>query len=497
MRILSKYILREHIGPFLFGLAVITFILVVDFTLEIANLIIGRGVSAFTVLEIFFFNLGWIFALSIPMSVLVATLMAFGRLSGDNEITAIKSSGVSLYRAVLAPLIVALGLAFLLTLFNNYALPWTNHRARVLGTELGRRRPTLGIKEGIFINDYPGYSILVRKVHRKSSQIEGITIYEEKGRSSPRTILAQKGNLSFFPQGNSLTIDLYNGEIHEVNQDDPSKYRRLTFKKYTLTLKGAGGEVGRVNQEYRGDREIGIGELLRRAKVEEGKMAREREAIHNILEKKGLSPHKGLKEELLKQDPQTLSLIQGKERLINYARKRKDSYMVEAYKKFSIPFACLVFILIGAPLGVMAHKGGIGVGIGLSLGFFLLYWAFLIGGEELADRNLIPPFWAMWAPNLIIGGTGFYLLTRRVKETKFLSWLELKLKMRRLLGLPTSGGPSAATRPTTKSTKSASKSPPSKAPPTPEPPSHPHPQKQRKEKSPSQEENKEEKEKKS
>ena len=128
MRILSKYILREHISPFLFGLAVITFILVVDFILEIANLIIGRGVSASTVLELFLFNLGWMFALSIPMSVLVATLMAFGRLSGDNEITAIKSSGISLYRAVSAPLIVSLGLAFLLILFNNYVLPWTNHR---------------------------------------------------------------------------------------------------------------------------------------------------------------------------------------------------------------------------------------------------------------------------------------------------------------------------------------------------------------------------------
>lgn len=445
MRILSKYILREHISPFLFGLAVITFILVVDFILEIANLIIGRGVSASTVLELFLFNLGWMFALSIPMSVLVATLMAFGRLSGDNEVTAIKSSGTSLYRAVFAPLIVSLGLAFLLILFNNYVLPWTNHRARILGTQLGRRRPTLGLKEGVFIDDFPGYSILVRKVHQKSSQIEGITIYEEKGRRSPRTILARKGNLSFSPQGNSLTLDLYNGEIHEVDQDDPSRYRRLTFKKYTLTLKGAGEGVSRINQEYRGDREIGIGELLRRAKVEEEKMTRERRAIDNILEEKGISPHKGLREELLKQDPKTLSLIQGKERVIDYARKRKNSYMVEVYKKFSIPFACLVFILIGAPLGVMAHKGGIGVGIGLSLGFFLLYWAFLIGGEELADRNLIPPFWAMWAPNLIIGGAGFYLLTRRVKETKFFSWPELKLRLKRFIGLPTSSRPSSTT----------------------------------------------------
>ncbi len=445
MRILSRYILREHIGPFFFGLAVITFILIVDFILEIADLIIGRGVRASMVLEIFFFNLGWIFALSIPMAVLVATLMAFGRLSGDNEIIAIKSSGISLYQIIAAPLIASLSLALLLILFNNYVLPWTNHRARVLGAQLGRTKPTLGIREGVFINDFPGYSILVRKVSRKGPQIEGITIYEEKDRKIPRTILAQKGNLSFSPEGNSLTLDLYNGEIHEVDQDDPSKYRRLTFKKYTLTLRGKGGGMGRVNREYRGDREIGIGELLRRAKAEEKRIIREKMAINNILKKKGIIPNEQLKEGLLKQDPKTLSLIQGKERLIESARRRKNSYMVEVYKKFSIPFACLVFILIGAPLGVMVHKGGIGVGIGLSLGFFLLYWAFLIGGEELADRNLIPPLWSMWTPNLIIGGSGIYLLIKGVKETKFLSWKDIKLRLRKLVGLPPSGGPSSST----------------------------------------------------
>ncbi len=445
MRILSKYLLREHIGPFFFGLAVVTFILVMDFILGIADLIIGRGVQATTVLEIFLFNLGWIFALSIPMSVLVATLMALGRLSGDNEITAIKSCGISLYRAILAPLIASLLLASLLILFNNYILPWTNHRARILGAQLGRKRPTLGIKEGVFIDQFPGYSLLVRKVHQKSSQIEGITIYDLKGRTIPRTILAQRGNLSSSPQENSLTLDLYNGEIHEVDPDDPSRYRRMTFKKYTLTLRGMGEKISKVNLEYRGDREIGIGELLRRAKREDEKMTKEEKAIKEILRRKGFSAHKGIKEELLRQDPQTLSLIQGKERVIESAHRRKNSYMVEVYKKFSIPFACLVFVLIGVPLGVMAHRGGIGVGIGLSLGFFLLYWAFLIGGEELADRNFIPPFWAMWLPNLIIGGGGFYLLSRRVRETKFISWSGFRSRLRRIFGLPTSRGSSPST----------------------------------------------------
>jgi lipopolysaccharide export system permease protein len=96
--------------------------------------------------------------------------------------------------------------------------------------------------------------------------------------------------------------------------------------------------------------------------------------------------------------------------------------MVEVHKKFALAVACLVFVLVGAPLGVMAKKGGMAVGLGLSLGFFVLYWAFLIGGEELADRQLIPAFWAMWSANILIGGAGIYILVKTAKEAKFISW---------------------------------------------------------------------------
>jgi len=96
--------------------------------------------------------------------------------------------------------------------------------------------------------------------------------------------------------------------------------------------------------------------------------------------------------------------------------------MVEVHKKYSIPFACLVFILVGAPLGIMSRKGGMAVGLGLSLGFFIIYWAFLIGGEELADRGLIPAFWAMWSANILIGIAGIYILVRSARETTFISW---------------------------------------------------------------------------
>jgi lipopolysaccharide export system permease protein len=105
----------------------------------------------------------------------------------------------------------------------------------------------------------------------------------------------------------------------------------------------------------------------------------------------------------------------------NY-KKNINKFEVEIYKKLSIPFASIVFVLVGAPLGIMARKGSMGVAISLSLGFFVLYWAFLIGGEKLADREFVSPFWAMWAPNVIVFFAGIYLIWRAVKESSFINW---------------------------------------------------------------------------
>ena len=176
MRILNAYILKEHIGPFLFGFSVVTFILVMDFVIDIMDLIIGKGLGAWTILEIFGLNLAWMLALSVPMAVLVASLMAFGRLSADNEITAIKSSGTSLYVILVPTLLASAVLAVGLLLFNNQVLPEFNHRARNLMSDVSKKRPTLTFKAGIFLDEFPGYNILIKKVDERRSELEGIEV---------------------------------------------------------------------------------------------------------------------------------------------------------------------------------------------------------------------------------------------------------------------------------------------------------------------------------
>jgi len=405
---------------------VVTFVLVMDFIIDIMDLIIDKGLSAWTILEIFGLNLAWMLALSVPMAVLVATLMAFGRLSSDNEITAIKSSGTSLYTIVAPALAASIILAVLISLFSNFVLPEFNLRARTLMSDIGKKRPTLTFKAGIFMDEFPGYTVLIKKLDERSSQLEGITIYDTGGGPSPTTFTARRGSLEFSPDGNTLRMDLYDGEMHEVDAEDPAKYRRVNFRKHTLYIKDVGSKLVRSNSEYRGDREMTSAMMLRRIeelKVQIGEHLGRMEKLGHTAagHLEGDQKIESTQEDLTV-SPTTLSQLQAEQRAVLHLRKKINGYWVEIHKKFSIPAACIVFVLIGAPLGVMARRGGIAIGVGMSLGFFLLYWAFLIGGEELADRLIAPPLVAMWSPNIFIGAAGVLLMRHTVKETTFLSW---------------------------------------------------------------------------
>ena len=447
MKILPLYILREHIGPFLFGLFIITFVLIMDFILEILNLIITRGLNAYTVLQMFSLNLAWMLALSIPMAVLVATLMAFGRMSADNEITALRATGVSLYKLVtpviLASVVVALGLVW----FNNKILPDANHQARLLMTQIYQKRPTLNIKENVFIDEIPGYHILIKKIDPRSSKIGDILIYDQKDRTIPRTIFAKHGNLEFSADGNTLIMELYDGEIHETDEKDPAQYRRVTFDKQVIFISEVSPELTLSGSEYRTDREMSVIRMREEVKIIEGQIDPQKNRLKSLSALLDTFPDPSKAKPVREFTQPERQLFHHRQRLLREKRQVEqmlptsrppsNSFKVEIHKKFSIPVACLVFVLIGAPLGIMAKRGNIVIGLGLSLGFFVLYWAFLIAGEELADRLIISPFWAMWSANIVIGVAGVYLIIKSAKEIKFFSWNWLEkitpAKLRKIL----------------------------------------------------------------
>jgi lipopolysaccharide export system permease protein len=378
MKILHRYLILEFLPPFFYGFSLITLIILLNLVVQMLGRIAGKGLNFGIIAEFFILNLAWIVALAVPMAVLIATLMAFGRLSADNEITALRAAGVGLMQLIIPVVILAAVLCYGLIEFNNRVLPEFNHRSRVLSSDIYRKRPTLNLNEGVFIYDLPQYVLWAQHIDQKTSKLESLVIYDESDSRYPTVVSANRGNLAFIPEEEAFHLNLFEGEIHREDAKDPFYYQRTRFEQSVLRIPAPNMVFEHQESSYRSDREMSAPQMWKQ--VQEMK----KEPAKN--------------------------------------RRRINSFLVEIHKKYSIPFACLVFVLIGAPLGVRAHRGGMGMAAGLSVFFFLTYWAFLIGGEDLADRNFITPAMAMWAPNFLLGGIGFYLILQTVKEIRFLDW---------------------------------------------------------------------------
>ncbi len=394
---LYRYVFKAHVGPFLFSFVIITFILVMDIIFQIADLIIGKNLDLFIVLEVFFLNLAWIVAVSIPMSVLVASLMAFGRLSSDNEVTALKAGGVSFFQMVSPVLVAGILLGSGHLFFMDVILPEANYRARSLMNDIHRARPTLLFTEGIFMKDIPGYSILIDRINPRNNEIYSITIYETENLRYPRLMTAKSGEFHVNETGSRLDLMLYDGEL--LQQDESSgRYFKEVFERQRFSIRTEPAGVQRSEAGVRGDRELNI-EMMR-DRIDEWQ-----QEIDEASARMETAPDA--------QEAKADSIEAARtraDRTVSLRQRQKNSYIVEIHKKYAISAACLVFVLIGAPLGVRIRRGSIGVGVGVSLCFFLLYWACLLGGEELADRDLIDPVWAMWAANIVIGVPGAVLV---------------------------------------------------------------------------------------
>lgn len=457
--ILTRYILKEHIAPFLFSLIVIVFIFLLNIVFRDLGRILSRGIDIFTIFELLFFNLAWIIALAVPMGVLIATLTVFGRLSADNEITAIKASGVSFYRLLFPILIVSFILMIGLIIYNNKVLPDFNHRASLLMGDIFRKRPTLKLEPNVVFTDIPHMNLLTKTIIEKgdSSLLKKITIDDLSDKKVRRTIFAKTGKLKFDKIADRLFLDLYNGEIHEINIKDYSKYQILRFERYRITVNIPGLSLKRSNSNYRGDREKSaammeedIANLHGSIKNREKQLALliqryMRETFVLKLFDKAVSsdslsefsleikPTQAEYRALHKRLENMRNQIEVEKRIIRGFYKSIDKFRVEIHKKYSIPVACIVFVLIGAPLGIFTKKGNMGVAAAIGFFFFLIYWVFLILGEELADRQIISPVLSMWAPNIIVGIFGLYLVFFTVREYRTVQWQKINIfKKKRL-----------------------------------------------------------------
>lgn len=440
MWILWRHILRTHSVPFVFSFLVLMGVFLLQFIVKFMDQLAGKGLSAAVIIELTTLNLAWMVVLAVPMSVLVATIMAFGALSSTHEVTAMRANGVSLYRMMAPVVLASVILSFLLLVFNNDVLPDANHRVAVLSRDISRKKPTLSLIPGLFSQALQGYSILVRKTFEYSNDLEGVTIFDYTRHDLHATVTAQRGTISFSPDYRKVIMDLYDGEIHEISTINLSEYRKIRFEKHRIAMNAEGFDFQRSQESAfaRGDRELSaraMQHIVDSLKAERRLLEARLDQLLSAQATQLLSPEPpDTSRRDIVQDPALAALAQAsvlkssidQETVrIEQIDRQTRQYLVEIHKKYAIPAACFVFVFVGVPLGIMARKGTFGTAASLSLGFFLLYWACLIGGEKLADRGVIEPWLGMWIANIIIGLLGVYLTIRSARETLTINWSAL------------------------------------------------------------------------
>lgn len=446
--LIDRYIFRSLIGPFAFALSTVIFIFLFQFLIKSLDQFVGKGLSVWVIIQLISLNLAWMLTLAVPMAVLVASLMTFGTMSSGNEITIMKAGGISLMRLMIPLLLFSVIMFYLMIRFNNDVLPEANHKARVLLYDISKTKPTFIIEPGKFSDDLNGVQILVKKTFPNSNNIENIYIYMYSDPQNKNLLTAKRGDISFSSDFKKVIMNLSEGEIHQLStQDRNSPYRKIKFEKHRLVFdsEGFGFQNSNENTFSRGERELSADamkevvdslksmqsgladrftEALRKDLIKLSKLnfkdtvftlwntaevTSETSSISKVNQAKTISYSdtlNNLVKLFMNKQTEYKNVIAESGRI----SRQIDSYDVEIYKKYSIPFACVVFALVGAPLGYRVKKGGFGIAAGLSLLFFLLYWVCLIGGEKLADRTIVSPFTGMWIANIIIGCFGLYLM---------------------------------------------------------------------------------------
>ncbi|MES2766215.1 MAG: LptF/LptG family permease [Bacteroidota bacterium] len=433
MFLIPRYILRAHVGPFIFGTAVVMFIFLLQFLIKVIDQLVGKGLDTWVIIQLITLSMAWMVVLAVPMGVLFAVLMAFGGMSAAHEITIIKASGGSLLRMMLPVMIAATGVAGGLFWFNDYILPDTNHQVKMLMSDIQRKLPTFSIDKGQFSNSagLGSYTILSRNIDTATGAMLGVTIYDYTKPQRMNVLSADSGRIQFTSDYSKVIVSLMNGEIHQINQRDLGNYRKINFAKHRIAIDASGFsfEKSQEGTFSRGDREMRIADMQKIVKTAQKEAGATSKNIQKTLTKHidyllgdSLSPAYSPGAAAL-EGPQALAQAQSRasimrstlesevfQRESNNGEARK--FQVEINKKYAIPFACIVFALLACPLGVITRGGSFGISAAYSLGFFIFYWACLIGGEKLADRGITTPWLGLWIGNIVLGILGIFLTIR-------------------------------------------------------------------------------------
>jgi len=552
LKIISRYVVREHAGPFAFALVALTSLMLLNFISRQMGDLVGKGLPWKVIGQFFMLSIPFTVALTVPMSVLVAVLYAYTRLASENEVTALKANGVSPWRLVTPAIIGGVFMSIGLLAFNDQVLPRANHELSTLQSDISQARPTLLLKEQVINSIAEGkFYLKAGKVDQAGGRLLEVVIYNLADAMRRRTIYADSGHIAFAPNRKDLLLDLFHGQMQEVATDKPTQLNRLFFKqdRYRIRDVQTGGfKETETTEANKGDREMGVCEMQKRLwlaqnqydmdlkeyqeakqppkptmptraapprvrsdephglgwaycallkrvggvkaahaadvrgaglhavaaqdttpkkkadsaavapaqdtvlrdtaaaraapvgvvvqKVAADTMPRPQAPL-GVVQKVSADTASLTQEQIAARAaaelmhpsaapatapplastafPLSTRLSEAKLRL-DMSQLSRDRYAIEINKKFSLAAACLIFCIVAPPIALRFPRGGVGLVIGVSLAVFALYYVGLIGGEAAANKGLVPPFWAMWATNVIMTLVGTVMLLRMGRD---------------------------------------------------------------------------------
>ena len=418
------------------SLFILVFVLLTQFLIKHLDRFLGKGLAFSTIFKFIIYNSATILSLAAPMAILVATMMAFGRLSSDNEVTAFKSVGISYFSFLKPGLIFGLLIVGIMIPFNLWVLPEMNHNIRKLSYKISKDRPDIEIKENMLNEIYEKTIYVGDRIN--SNSFSQIVIFDK----NKTTILADVGDFTSLEDG--LILDLHDGSIHENISSSKDEYRKTYFDSYKILIPFDKINLDKNKVLIKQDKEMNFGTLLKKIHLKE-------EEIKKLVSSNEINTQRieelKIKEQILSEKLSALFKSKGKNndeysktyirtnqiktsinnlnnnikknnRIIPHFINDINKYNVELHKKFSIPIACLIFIFLGIPLGIISKRGNFSINIAISLGFFIIYWSLLTVGEFLGDEGRLNAALSMWLGNIFIGTISIYLFYISTTENK-------------------------------------------------------------------------------
>lgn len=483
MRLVSRYLLRRLAAPFGYALAALTGFMLLNQIGKQFDLLAGKGLPWSAIAEVFVLSLPFILAITIPLSVLVAVLYTMSHLAADNEITALRSGGLSL-RQIGAPVLLwAAGMAVLNFAFVDQVLPRTNARLRALLFDIARKRPTFQLHEQV-INPIPSSSFFLRaaRIDQATGGLRNVVVYDVGAPGGRRIIAADSGVMTTSGHGHDLVLTFYHGTVQDIRQGDSAEIRLTDFRENRVRVRDVFDSLQRSDHEIRGEREMSVCEMegvlresrrdLAQARADQAALLRRdllflldqpddptpppaaTPAVHGycavvggagklVTRALGRTPGAGPPAQppgagagppswapsggrisFLSTAGQVGSIGQRAQ----LATREAGRYTVEIEKKFAISLACIPFALVALVLALRFPRAGMGLVLGGGMAVFSIFYVGLIGGEALADRGYITPFTAMWSPDLVLavlGLLGVVLVERQSGSARGGDWEEV------------------------------------------------------------------------